>query len=91
MSLHADEAAYCIRQIARSTALALASTDSCVRASHAGIAEAYGKRLVSLTKTEDTAGFHAVPAVPMVNEPEPAVQSDVMTLPAPCAFQPAQP
>lgn len=43
------EAAYCITRIARSNALAAASTDSCARASHVGIAEAYGDRLTSLT------------------------------------------
>ncbi len=44
----ANEAAYCTRRIARSTELALASTDICARLSHAGIAAAYGKRLASL-------------------------------------------
>jgi hypothetical protein len=44
------EAAYCITRIARSNALAAASTNSCARASHVGLAEAYGERLTSLTR-----------------------------------------
>lgn len=50
MHTNPDEAAYCITRIARSEALAAASTDSCARASHVGIAEAYGDRLTSLTR-----------------------------------------
>lgn len=46
-----DEAAYCLGRIERSTALAKASVDSCARASHVGIANAYGDRLTALTKT----------------------------------------
>ena len=49
MSVTADETAYCVRQIARSTAMARAATDSCVRMSHAGIAAAYSARLTALT------------------------------------------
>jgi hypothetical protein len=52
MSTSAEEAAYCTDRIARSTALAEASTDSCARASHVGIAKAYGDRLAALDDTE---------------------------------------
>jgi hypothetical protein len=51
MYTNPDEAAYCINRIARSEALAAASTDRCARASHVGIAEAYGDRLTSLTRS----------------------------------------
>ncbi|WBH17852.1 hypothetical protein [Sphingomonas radiodurans] len=50
---HAAEAAYCARRIARSTALAIASTDSCARASHHGLAVAYAQRLAALTHPDD--------------------------------------
>lgn len=53
MSTFADEVAYCTGRIARSTALAEASTDSCARASHVGIARAYGDRLALLGQTSD--------------------------------------
>lgn len=48
MCTYADEVAYCTGRIARSTALAEASTDSCARASHLGIAKAYNARLAAL-------------------------------------------
>ena len=48
MYTNPDEAAYCITRITRSNALAAASTDSCARASHLGIAEGYHERLTSL-------------------------------------------
>ena len=48
MSTNAEETAYCVARIAASTRLALASTDSCARASHAGTASAYRKRLAGL-------------------------------------------
>ncbi len=51
MYTNPDEAAYCITRIARSNALAAASTDSCARASHRGIAEGYEERLTSLTRS----------------------------------------
>ena len=51
MYTNPDEAAYCITRIARSNAIAAASTDSCARASHVGIAKGYGKRLLALTRT----------------------------------------
>ena len=50
MSTIAEEVAYCTGRIARSTALAEASTDSCARASHFGIAKAYGERLAALDR-----------------------------------------
>ena len=53
MSTFAEEVAYCNDRIARSTALAEASTDSCARASHVGIAKAYGDRLAALDGTSD--------------------------------------
>lgn len=53
MSDHAAEAAYFTRRIARSTALAMASTDSCARASHNGLAAAYAQRLAALTHRDD--------------------------------------
>ena len=48
MSSNAEERAYCVTRIAAATKLALASTDSCVRAAHAGTALAYRKRLAML-------------------------------------------
>jgi hypothetical protein len=54
MYMKPDEAAYCITRIARSNALAAASTDSCARASHLGIAEGYEERLTSLTRRRRT-------------------------------------
>ncbi len=54
MYTNPDEAAYCITRIARSNALAAASTDSCARASHRGIAEGYEERLTSLTRSRRT-------------------------------------
>jgi hypothetical protein len=54
MYTNPDEAAYCITRIARSNALAAASTDSCARASHIGIAEGYEARLTSLTRSRRT-------------------------------------
>ncbi|MFD1951274.1 hypothetical protein ACFSGX_10920 [Sphingomonas arantia] len=48
MSSYADEVTYCTGRIAQSTALALASTNACARASHVGIANAYGARLTAL-------------------------------------------
>lgn len=53
MSVTADEAAYCVRQIVRSTAMARAATDSCVRMAHSGIAAAYSARLTALTYQDD--------------------------------------
>lgn len=46
----ATEIDYCNGRIATSTALALAATDVSVRASHAGIAEGYKKRLADLLR-----------------------------------------
>ena len=54
MYTNPDEAAYCITRIAHSNALAAASTDSCARASHRGIAEGYAERLTSLTRSRRT-------------------------------------
>ncbi|AIT05117.1 hypothetical protein MC45_00100 [Sphingomonas taxi] len=54
MYTNPDEAAYCITRIARSNVLAAASTDSCARASHLGIAEGYEERLTSLTRSRRT-------------------------------------
>jgi hypothetical protein len=45
-----DETAFCAARVETSTALALASTDSCARASHVGIAKAYSDRLATLTR-----------------------------------------
>jgi hypothetical protein len=50
MYTNPDEAAYCRTRITRSKALAAASTDSCARAAHTGLAQAYGDRLTSLTR-----------------------------------------
>ena len=52
MFVNKTEAAYCVARIARSTALALASTNSCARASHVGIADEYKKRLAALGTTQ---------------------------------------
>jgi len=52
MFFNKPEASYCIARISRSTALALASTDSCARASHVGIADEYKKRLLALSTTQ---------------------------------------
>jgi hypothetical protein len=51
MSTFAEEVAFCTGRIARSTALAESSTDSCARVSHVGIARAYGQRLAALDGT----------------------------------------
>lgn len=45
-----DEAAYCAGRIARSSALALASTDPCARRSHQGMTALYRLRLVDLNR-----------------------------------------
>lgn len=47
-----DEAAFFAARVETSTALAFASTDSCARASHVGIAAAYGERLAKLTRAD---------------------------------------
>lgn len=48
MANNAEEAAYCVTRIAAATQLALATADSCARASHTATAAAYRKRLTSL-------------------------------------------
>jgi hypothetical protein len=55
-----SEAAFCAYRVEVSTAKALASTDSCARASHIGIAKAYSTRLAGLTRSALRAG-DAVP------------------------------
>lgn len=49
MQAHLSEAAFCACRVEVSTAKALASTDSCARASHIGMAKAYSARLAALT------------------------------------------
>jgi hypothetical protein len=51
------EAAYCRGRIQRSTALAIASTESCARRSHETMAILYERRLIALTRV------HAVPPI----------------------------
>lgn len=63
MSTFAEEVAYCTDRVARSTALAEASTDSCARASHVGIAKAYGARLAALECAGDLSDQVKTPTV----------------------------
>jgi hypothetical protein len=49
------EAAYCKGRIERSTALAIASTESCARLSHEGMAALYERKLTGLIKSSPTA------------------------------------
>jgi len=51
MNTNNAEAAYCKGRIERSTALALASTESCARLSHESMAALYERRLAGLTQS----------------------------------------
>jgi hypothetical protein len=72
MFTNADEAAYCTMRIARSTALARTSEDSCARASHAGIAAEYQLRLSTLVRTGNVSVLPAALPTPVARETEAA-------------------
>lgn len=70
MSTYAKEVAFFTGRIARSIALAEASIDICARASHTGIARAYGVRLAALDHGSDA----STPRIELSSSGESAAQ-----------------